>query len=101
MSGKLTEKYLKEEYAAKGSRRSRKRQEYPHELLLQAIIADVDEIQSQLDYHDMACSEKEEKLLSLSAFFLNDGASIAKRLSDANVSINKLERKHIAAAVFA
>ena len=45
----------------------------------------------------MACSEKEEKLL-LDAFFHKDGASIAKRVSDAITS--SLEEKHIAATGF-
>ncbi|KAL0656313.1 hypothetical protein Bca4012_076897 [Brassica carinata] len=99
-SRKLTEKILKEAYAQQ--KEVEDEENAPMSALfkqplyeLEDVIDDVDEIQSQLDYHeDMACSEKEEKLL-LDAFFHKDGASIAKRVSDAITS--SLEEKHIAA----
>ncbi|CAH8362019.1 unnamed protein product [Eruca vesicaria subsp. sativa] len=106
-SRKLTEKILKEAYAQQKEVEDEENApmsafcKQPLLYDLEDVIDDDDaeEIQSQLDYHDMACSEKEEKLL-LDAFFHKDGASIAKRLSDAiSSSINKLEDNHIAAAI--
>ncbi|CDY15670.1 BnaA07g08410D [Brassica napus] len=101
-SRKLTEKILKEAYAQQKEVEDEENTpmsafsfKQPLYELEDVIDDDVDEIQSQLDYHeDMACSEKEEKLL-LDAFFHKDGASIAKRVSDAITS--SLEEKHIAA----
>ncbi|WZZ71466.1 hypothetical protein YC2023_082836 [Brassica napus] len=98
----LTEKILKEAYAqqkevkdeenAPMSSFSFKQPLYELEDVIDDDV-DVDEIQSQLDYHEDM--EKEEKLL-LDAFFNKDGDSIAKRLSDAITS--SLEAKqHIAA----
>ncbi|RID53412.1 hypothetical protein BRARA_G00805 [Brassica rapa] len=104
-SRKLTEKILKEAYAQQKEVEDEENApmsafsfKQPLYELEDVIDDDVDEIQSQLDYHeDMACSEKEEKLL-LDAFFHKDGASIAKRVSDAITS--SLEEKHIAATGF-
>ncbi|CAF1971440.1 unnamed protein product [Brassica oleracea] len=99
-SRKLTEKILKEAYAQQ--KEVEDEENAPMSALfkqplyeLEDVIDDVDEIQSQLDYHeDMACSEKEAKLL-LDAFFHKDGASIAKRVCNAITS--SLEEKHSAA----
>ncbi|KAF2552090.1 hypothetical protein F2Q68_00034770 [Brassica cretica] len=102
-SRKLTEKILKEAYAQQKEVEDEENApmsafsfKQPLYELEDVIDDDVDEIQSQLDYHeDMGCSEKEEKLL-LDVFFHKDGASIAKRLSDA-ITSSLEDKQHIAA----
>ncbi|KAJ0240871.1 hypothetical protein HA466_0219210 [Hirschfeldia incana] len=99
-SRKLTEKILKEAYEQQKEVEDEENAPmsafFKQSLYeVEDVLDDADVFESQLDYHDMACSEKEEKLL-LDAFFHKDGASIAKRLSDAiTTSINKPEDKDV------
>ncbi|CAF2158826.1 bystin [Brassica napus] len=99
-SRKLTEKILKEAYAQQKEVEDEENApmsafsfKQPLYELEDVIDDDVDEIQSQLDYHEDM--EKEEKLL-LDAFFNKDGASIAKRLSDA-ITCSLEDKQHVAA----
>ncbi|ESQ37909.1 hypothetical protein EUTSA_v10028678mg [Eutrema salsugineum] len=109
---KLTEKILKEAYA---QQREVEDEENAEKIPMAAFfkkavyglkdgIDDFDEqsqeFQSEIYYQDMASCEKEEDKLLLDAFFHKDGASIAKRLSNAiatSNSVNELEDKDVAA----